>query len=175
MFCIEAKRSIVKIRDNANGGKMKIRKMVAVDGENYEVSDEFLSYVLETAVEGACSYWADIEAESDGSDTRNSNGRNFDISEYADEDENEDMVDDEAVTYTAASFLVSKDPAQGGTLDLEGIADAIERIAGNEVTVPPAIRDNIVAAVRDDDVSEIDAEAADCIVQIGLFDEIAYS
>lgn len=69
---------------------------------------------------------------------------------------------------------MSKDPAQGGTLDLQGIADAIDRIASGEVDVPPAIREIILAAVANGDASDIDAEAADCIVQVGLFDEVVY-
>jgi hypothetical protein len=58
--------------------------------------------------------------------------------------------------------------------NLVGIADAIERIAGGEVEVAPAIREIIITAVREDDASDIDAEAADCIIQVGLFDEIVY-
>lgn len=152
---------------------MKVRKMVTVDNENFELSDEFLSFVLETAVDGACSYWADVEAESSDDEGEGRRVTDFDRSDF-DEDEEEESEGD-AVHYTSASFLVSKDPAQGGTLDLEGIADAIERIASNEVEVPPEIRETIIDAVREDDFSEIDAEAADCIVQVGLFDEIAYT
>lgn len=160
---------------------MKTRKVVTIDDETYTLSDEFLSQILETAVEGACSYWADINAENEGGDDAGLDGaRDFDVSDYL-EDEDEDDDDDtearsdDAPFYTAATFLVSKDPNQGGTLDLEDIADAIERIANREVEVAPAIREIIVAAVDEEDASEIDAEAADCIVQIGLFDEILFS
>lgn len=153
---------------------MKTRKTITIDDETYEISDEFLSHVLETAVEGGCSYWADVSAEyASESSSGSSKGINdFDVSDYV-EDEDEDE-DEDAPFYTAASFLASKDPTQGGTIDLEGIADAIERIAAGEVEVAPAIREVIIAAVEDDDASDIDAEAADCIVQIGLFDEIVY-
>ena len=157
---------------------MATRKTVAIDGDTYELSDDFLSQVLETAVEGGCSYWADVsvEEEDDGDADPRERGRkprDFDLTDYIEDEDDAD--DDDAPLYRAASFLVSKDPTQGGTLDLEGIADAIERIAGNEVDVPPALREIIVAAVRDADPDEIDAEAADCIVQVGLFDEIVFS
>lgn len=142
-----------------------------IDGAEYALSDEFLSQVLETAVEGACSYWADVSAESSGTGAGADGARDFDVSDYVDD---ESDTDDDDVFCTKASFLVSKDPTQGGTLDLQGVADAIERIAANEVDVPPAIREIILSAVQDGDASDIDAEAADCIVQIGLFDEIVY-
>lgn len=150
---------------------MKTRTTISVNGADHEVSDEFLSHVLETAVEGACSYWADVDAEVDEEDARADRTRDFDVSDYVDEEANED---EGGMSYTEASFLVSKDPAQGGTLDLQGIADAIDRIASGEVDVPPAIREIILAAVANGDASDIDAEAADCIVQVGLFDEVVY-
>ncbi|TFV95475.1 hypothetical protein E4K72_17810 [Oxalobacteraceae bacterium OM1] len=145
---------------------------ITVDGAAHEVSDAFLSRILEVAVEGGCSYWADTEGEArEGTGTPNG-ARDFDLSDYVDDDDEHD--DDGAPVYESASFLVSKDASQGGTLDLQGIADAIERILDGETDVPPAIREIIGAAVRDDDASDIDAEAADCIVQIGLFDELVY-
>ncbi|HEY0847266.1 MAG TPA: hypothetical protein VGE12_17995 [Noviherbaspirillum sp.] len=159
---------------------MKTRTTITINGVEHELSEEFLSHVLETAVEGACSYWADVDAEATGDVAGPERVRDFDVSDYVsgdddeDEDDEDEDEDDDEMHYTAASFIVSKDPAQGGTLDLQGIADAIERIAGDEIEIPPAIRDIIVAAVENDDPSDIDAEAADCIVQVGLFDEIVY-
>lgn len=157
---------------------MATRTTVTIDDETYELGDDFLSDVLETAVEGACSYWADVSAETgeDGADS--GRARDFGVSDYVEDDNDDqdgDMVDaDEAVMFTEASFVVTKDPTLGGTLDLQGIADAIERIASGEVEVAPAIREIIMDAVRNDDASDIDAEAADCIVQVGLFDEVVY-
>lgn len=160
---------------------MKKTKVITIGNEDYVLSDVFLSEVLQTAVEGACSYWADISAEHTGSDEGADGAHDFDVSDYLEAEKNDDNDDDEGDTgnedtllYASASFLVSKDPAQGGTLDLEGIADAIERIANQEVEIAPAIREIIIAAIEEDDASEVDAEAADCIVQIGLFDEIVY-
>jgi hypothetical protein len=151
---------------------MKTRKTITVDRTTYELSDDFLAQVLETAVEGACSYWADVTAENEGGSSDPGAGRDYALSDYA---EDEEETEDDAPFLTSASFLVSKEPSQGGTLDLEGVADAIERIANGEVEVAPAIREIIIAAVKDDDAAEIDGEAADCIVQIGLFDEVAFS
>lgn len=149
---------------------MKIRKTITIDGTIHELSDSFLAQILETAVDGACSYWADVSAENVSVSDDPDGARDYDLSDYIEGDDS----GGDAPFYTAASFLVSKDSAQGGTLDLVGIADAIERIAGGEVEVAVAIREIIVAAVRDGDASDIDAEAADCIVQVGLFDEIVY-
>lgn len=158
---------------------MKTKKVVTIDDETYTLSDEFLSQILETAVEGGCSYWADINAENSGGDDTGLDGvRDYDVSDYREDedgDEDSDERSGDAPFYTTATFLVSKDPNQGGTLDLEDIADAIERIANREVEVAPAIREIIIAAVDEEDASEIDAEAADCIVQVGLFDEVLFS
>lgn len=148
---------------------MSVEKIITIDDETYDVTNEFLSQVLQTAAEGGCSSWADVSVDEQG-DERGEDGRgNF--SAYAEEDEESES---DAAFYTSASFLVSKDPSQGGTIDLQGIADAIERIANNEVEIAPAIRDIIIAAVENDDATDIDSEAADCIVQVGLFDEIVY-
>lgn len=147
---------------------MKTQTTITIEGNAYELSDEFLSHVLQTAVEGACSYWADAEGESEGG-TR---GGDFDLTDYVEDDE--EAEDDEAPFYQSASFLVADDPSQGGSLDLQGVADAIERIANGEAEVEPAIRAIIVNAVQNEDASDIDAEAADCIVQVGLFDEVVY-
>jgi hypothetical protein len=155
---------------------MKTRKAITIDGKTHELSDEFLSEVLETAAEGGCAYWADVSADSTGNAEGPDGVRDFDVSDYVEEDgEVHGDESEDAPFYRAASFIVSQDPAQGGTLDLQGIADAIERIASGEVEVAPAIRAIIVAAVENDEAADIDAEAADCIVQIGLFDEIVYS
>lgn len=153
---------------------MTTRTTVVINGMRHEIDEAFLARVLETAVEGACSYWADVSAESSEESVRNEGKRDFDLSDYIEDEVDADRDEEGAIAYTEASFLVSKDPAQGGTLDLQGVADAIERIVSGEVEVPPAIREIILAAVEDGDASDIDAEAADCIVQVGLFDEIVY-
>ena len=144
---------------------------IAIDDKSHEVTPEFLSHVLATAVEGGSTYWAAVDSESSG-DTGADGASDFDASDYLAEDSDED---EEEMFYASASFHPLNDPRNGGTLDLQGVADAIERIASGEAQVPPAVREIIVQAVRDDDASDIDAEAADCIVQIGLFDEIVYS
>lgn len=171
--CLAFPGNLQQIKNGERRRDMKIRKTITIEGEAYELHDEFLSHVLETAVEGGCSYWADIDAEHTGSDAGADGARDFDVSDYTEEDADENEGD--APFYTSASFIASNDATQGGTLDLEGMADAIERIANGEVDVAPAIREIIIAAVRDNDAAEIDTEAADCIVQIGLFDEVVYS
>lgn len=150
---------------------MAIRTTITIDGETHALDDDFLSHVLDTAVEGACSYWADVSASSTGDDAGSDGARDFDVGDYVNDPES--GGEGERFT-TSASFLVSGDASQGGTLDLQGMADAIERIAHGEVEVPPAIRAIILAAVQEGDPADIDAEAADCIVQVGLFDEIVY-
>ena len=145
---------------------------ITIDGMTHELDDHFLSHILETAVEGACSYWADVNAESTDNAAGSDGARYFDLSDYVEVDDNAN--DSGEPFYNSASFAVSKDPTQGGTLDLQGVADAIERIATGEVEIQPAIREIILAAVREGDATDMDAEAADCIIQIGLFDEIVY-
>lgn len=151
---------------------MNASKQITVDGQSYDLSDDFLSRVLQVAAEGGCGYWADVEAESESDAGKLDGARDFDVSDYVEDDA--DMRGDRDVQYEAASFLAREDPAQGGTLDLQGVADAIERIVNDEVEVAPAIRAIIVAAIEEDDPADIDGEVADCIVQVGLFDEIVY-
>lgn len=150
---------------------MNTRTTITIDGADHELDDAFLEHVLSTAVEGGCSHWADVAADS-AEGAGGGNIRDYDLSDYV-EDDNDENGDDSG-TYASANFVVSDDPTQGGTLDLQGIADAIERIASGEAEVPPAIREIILAAVRNGDATDIDAEAADCIVQVGLFDEVVY-
>lgn len=157
---------------NNTKGNMKARTTIDIEGVSHEVTDEFLSHVLATAVEGGCSYWADVSTESRSDEPDDAaRPRDFDVSDYLEDD---DDADEEEPFYTSASFHAAKNPSEGGTLDLQDVADAISRIAGGEVEVAPAIREIIVQAVQNGDASDIDAEAADCIVQAGLFDEIVY-
>lgn len=51
---------------------------------------------------------------------------------------------------------------------------AIRKVCRGEVEIRRDLWRDIVCAVGDDDASEIDAEAADAIVQIALFGEIVY-
>lgn len=153
---------------------MNSRRQITIDGDVHELSNEFLSRVLQVAAEGGCSYWADTVIESEEESSGADGARDFDVSDYAEDDAEVHGDEREDVEYTVVSFLAQDDPSQGGTLDLQGVADAIERIANEEVEVEPAIRQIIIAAVEEDDASDIDAEAADCIVQIALFDEIVH-
>ncbi|GIZ53376.1 hypothetical protein [Noviherbaspirillum aridicola] len=153
---------------------MNSSKQITIDGQAYELSDEFLSRVLQVAAEGGCSYWADASVESEGDAAGPDGARDFDVSDYVEDDAEVHGDEREDIEYQAVSFLAQDDPAQGGTLDLQGVADAIERIANEEAEVAPAIRAIILAAVEEGDPTDIDAEAADCIVQVGLFDEIVY-
>lgn len=54
------------------------------------------------------------------------------------------------------------------------IEDAIEMIAGNEVTVSPGIKADIMSAIKEDDYGYIDGHAADAIVQVACFGEVIY-
>lgn len=150
---------------------MTSQTTITIDGANHEVSRDFLSHILALAVEGGCAYWADASADTSGKAAGPDGAGDFDLSDYVEEES--DGADE--LLYTSASFLASGESAQGGTLDLQGVADAVERIASGEVEVPPAIREIVLQAVEEDDPSDIDAEAADCIVQVGLFDEIVFS
>jgi hypothetical protein len=118
-----------------------------------EVSHEFLAGIIITAVEGSINYWADItEYESEGHED---DGRNI----YAKVQERTE--DDE----------VSQVPQ---LLDTFAVAKGIERILTCQVPIADYIVGYIWQGLSNEDAGCIDAEAADCIVQAAILNELRY-
>ena len=59
-------------------------------------------------------------------------------------------------------------------IDAAAIAEAIGKILSGKVQISSSTAGYIAAGLREDDGGHIDAEAADCIVQVAMFDELRY-
>lgn len=114
---------------------------------------EFLSDILLTAIEGGINYWAWQHARS--------------------WDEDYEILN--AITISP----MDEDGSEGTqvTVDHAKLEEAIALIVGpqSEFEVRDDILQQIVLATRNNDAGEIDAEAADVIVQAACFGEIVYS
>ena len=110
---------------------------------------DFLCSVLVTAVEGGIGYWAEIK-------------------DYSwQEDENHNLIHAEVSVREDDSPAWSK-------VNLDTVEYGLERIASRALTIHSATLGVILVADRRNDASEIDADAADCIIQVALFGELRY-
>ena len=109
---------------------------------------DFLASILVTAVEGGINYWAE---------TRSYN--------FVEKDRN----------FTAAFAEVRELPTGNWRpLTLDVVAEGVRLIKLGGVRVNRSILYGVLAGALEYDASEIDAEAADVIVQAGLFGQIVY-
>lgn len=119
-----------------------------------ELDQEFISNVLITAFDGnygGCWYWADI---AHGTWLRVDDSGEWlgcDIKPKDDEPPH-------------SSYLVDHSTLQSG----------IDLILSGTVQISPVVKTYITRAIIDRDAGDIDSEAADAIVQVGLFGEIVY-
>lgn len=109
----------------------------------------FLADVLICSVEGGTGYWAQV-------------------SEYK-----HDGLSEIPLGQTSA-VLYDTDEEVSYALTLGTIELGIHRILEFGFKINPTLRHTILQAWVSLDASEIDADAADVIVQAGLFDEIVY-
>ena len=112
---------------------------------------DFLSCVVITAVEGGVNYWAAIK------DYQWSKG----------EDDN----------FTSASAKVRDVENNGGEwheVTHETVEAGIAKIRTGDVRLNKEILSWILTGDATNDATDIDATAADCIIQVALFDEVVY-
>ena len=114
-------------------------------------TDEFLDCVITTAVEGGIGYWSVCHSYKwDGVPTRA-------VIQQFDEETGEP----EGECYTVDRAFIAK--------ALDRLTDLSKpRLTGEEITK------YIIFGVLDDDPGDIDADAADVIVQVGCFGEVVY-
>lgn len=137
-----------------------------------ELDKEFIGDVLVTAFDGSCGacwYWARPA------------GRFWLTSE-----QNPENLDPAYSFWTAAHIrtqgligIKHLDAKQEGgwfTVDGECIRIGIQKILDLDphANIDPSVRNYIVRGVLESDAGDIDAIAADCIVQIGLFGRIVF-
>ena len=114
------------------------------------VAPEFLSDILETALYGGIDYWcANVKVHKTkiSADTR---------------------------LVTGIEVLPDEDAAEYLHVTYQSMVEAIQKLCENRVQVNDQIRQAIYAAVTENDAGQIDATAADVIVQVAAFDEIVY-
>lgn len=122
------------------------------------LDDEFISNVLITAFDGsygACWYWC--EADKNFLTTMKFTGSDDVWTECRIKHEDEDGQSDVARTVNA-----------------EVIRVGIQRILDEPDSCAQYIREYVSQGVSERDAGMIDADAADAIVQIGLFNELVY-
>jgi hypothetical protein len=122
------------------------------EGRMRNYSDQFLFDIFITACEGGVNYWAAFLKyhwrDKDGSEDLTG----FYAKVYDEEDEEEE------------EFVVNA----------EVIRKGLNAVQGKDFRVGSGILGNILLGIRNDDASDIDADAADVIIQAGLFNGIVY-
>lgn len=109
---------------------------------------EFLAYTVVAAVEGGINYWAEIK---DYQWREDDNGR-----------------------MTTASASVRAERGEWRELTPETIEAGIAKLKTGEVEINKTVLSWIVTGDALNDATDIDATAADCIVQVALFGELVY-
>lgn len=124
-----------------------------------ELSDDFLSDILITAFDGSCGgswYWAEPIV---GIPT-------FGI------DKAENVMND------CWRWLAVNDRESDGikllVVDHVRLTNGIQSIIDGSVALNAEIHSSVLSAVLESDAGYIDATAADCIVQAGMFGEVIY-
>lgn len=118
----------------------------------FNVSPMFLADVLVSAIEGGIGYWSQTLV-------------------YKWEDLQ--PVDFHATILVPDDADPDNDPHQY-VITPRKLLEGIQRVLAPGFQVNPQIRNAILQSVREDDAGNIDADAADVIVQAALFSEIVY-
>jgi hypothetical protein len=121
-------------------------------------SETFLDDIVVTALEGGIGYWSTCFWYKPSTAT----------AAIAELETEEELLIDRNVVETGIRRIVAAAPPyfQPNGIEKTQCAD-----------VPflwEYVRSNVVQAILSDDCGEIDADIADCIVQVGLFNEVRY-
>ena len=123
-----------------------------------EIKDEMINDIFITAIEQGIGYWA---VASQTEYTGEGSSLTYVSAMLADREE--------AFTWGSRSRL----EFTWHRLDKDVIVKGIERIMSGEVGIRSDLHAQISESIRADDC-DIDADAADCIVQAGIFGELVY-
>lgn len=125
---------------------------------------QFLADILTTAVEGGINYWAEV---SDYTWDFDNPGVAF-VRVYCIEDDDVIRVD--------AAKRGDLTPPEGVPVDIEKIAKAIARILDPQI--PTDLSATNVKMIRDaskeNDAGDVDADLADCIMQVAVLGDVIY-
>lgn len=123
-----------------------------------EVTDEQCADIMCTALEGGVGHWC-------SADGVNRTGTKAERKAGADWD------------YVSFEAYDAEDGDHLGRVDYGTIRSGVERVLSGAVKVCTEVRDGVLAELSDYRGlagCRIDADAADCVVQAGLFGEVAY-
>lgn len=124
---------------------------------NVEISDDVAEGIMTTALEGGIGYWCKA-----------------DITHGADEPLDPRYYES-FVAYDTEEFDEDDpDKSELGVVTYDTIRDGIERILSGRVKVRGDLVAQVFTVTRPAGDEDIDADAADCIVQAGLLNEIRY-
>lgn len=115
---------------------------------------QFLFDIFVTALEGSIKYWAAAKTykwKKEGSD-------------------DEDLDNFHAVVVDAED----EDAFPESTINQDTIVKGVNRILKGGFQIRDDIRESVKSGNEDNDACYIDADAADCIVQAGLFNDIVF-
>lgn len=114
---------------------------------------EFLADILTTAVEGGINYWAEV-------------------SDYTWD------FDNPGVAFVRVYCIEDDDltPPEGVPVDIEKIAKAIARILNPEIPTDLSATNvkMIGDASKENDAGDVDADLADCIMQVAVLGDVIY-
>lgn len=129
-----------------------------------DIDDEFLSDVFITALEGGINYWAWVDEYQHSGDTPHANIMD------GEDDAKPYTVTPHTVLLGIAAILSARAPYYN-----PNAPDPAQRTqCGDMKYLTKGLADTVRSAVIEQDAGEIDASAADCIVQAALFGEIRY-
>lgn len=113
-----------------------------------EISDQSCADIMCTALEGGIGYWCVSDRIS--------------------------RVENGVSDYVAFDAYDAEDPdTKFGHVNYDTIRAGIQRILNGTVKIRSDLREQVLTVV-DEERCDIDSEAADCIVQAGLFNELVY-
>lgn len=124
---------------------------------------QFLHDVFVTAMEGGIGYWSiATKYHWMNKETEECDLDGF----YA------NIVD--AMSAGDTDFADTEPDFPPSTINRKVIQRGLKLIREGKAQIAPSIKEWIVKDDRENEMSRMDANAADCVVQIGLFDQIVY-
>jgi hypothetical protein len=124
-----------------------------------QISDDLLSDVLTTAVEGGIGYWSAVtDCERVNGGERDLCWLSVTLAPYPDDE-------------WGVFDLNDKRPL---VVTLRDVARGIELILTNKVGIRADLKAQVALALGNPEDADIDADAADCIIQAACFGEIVF-
>ena len=122
-----------------------------------DVPNSLLWSIFVTALEGGIGYWSVCNEYRIGHPDKTGEDH---------EGFHADIVETET--------HIEGDEEEEVRIDREVVLRGLPRIVRRSVRISPRITQDVILSIQQGHSGHIDSEAADCIIQAGLFDEIVY-